>query len=252
MEVKGVTHLKNVLDRTYNYINFRSRTMPETHNSSNVFRHFICSTTISGTPVIPKIWQFNEWSMGVNNAFYNEDSLKDKFVFPIISCNNSELVPKRTADPIIGYLMGDTPCNRNSTTKGVKTPNGFVYYGCGGFLLDSDFNPLLILGGEYTCVQHHPEHYIRRILNPVCIINPVVFSKEDVISKYIVKKVIPFLSDYKVAEYTSDIYRDKRMKVIISPEISKFVKSPAKPNTDFEEELWKIAEENIDEILRDI
>lgn len=251
MNIRGTTHLKKILCYTYDYTSYRSRLMPAHHALPNIFGHSLCSTIISGMPVIPRVWQFRQYH---TETVTNKSSIEDvarKLVFPIIPCNNSSLVQKRTADPILGYLLGEIPCDSVSTVKGVKAPSGDIYYGSGGFLLDQNLTPLLILGIEYEYINEGSTTWGRSPVCPVCVINPVVFSRDDLMSKYIVKKVIPAISDYSAAaELWNPLgLKDKRMKTIITQEISNFVESTVEPKGDINEDLWKVAEENINEIL---
>lgn len=248
MDIRGTTHLKTVLSRTYDYINYRSRRMLQDHYLSNIFGHSLCSTIISGVPVIPRVWQFTQYHIEATGDKRTPEEVARKLVFPIIPCYDISPIQKRTADPILGYLLGEIPCDRGATVKQVITPSGDRYYGGGGFLLDQNFTPLLILGIEYEYINQGLT-WKRSPLCPVCVINPVVFSRDDLMSKYIVKKVIPAISDYTVGEYNIMEIKDRRMKTVITQEISNFVESTVEPKGDINEDLWKVAEENINEIL---
>ena len=68
----------------------------------------------------------------------------------------------------------------------VKTEKGTDYIGGTGLIFDQDWNPLMMTGMEIYHFYNEP------VLYPVLYVSPEVFSREDSISRAIVKKLIPW------------------------------------------------------------
>lgn len=248
MEIKGTTHFRQALEQMYlsRYPNSVSRD----YNYSHIYGQNLVTLKIDGKWIIPVAKDFKELLLiaDLDRNSQLEDFNFERYVIPLIPENNyirSNGVSKRTADPLIKFLL--TPNGMPfESVRTVRTPTGLVYYGGSGFILDNQFNPLVIFAIEYD----YPEGKAVK-LNPICIINPEVFKKEDIVSKYIVKKMIPLLSDYdaRLSWDYEDRYKDVKMKMVITHEISKFIERPAKPVGFLDNELWKCAENNIIEML---
>lgn len=240
MEVKGTTHLKIALHRIYN-------TGQHHHNSftfgvsPNIYHHNLCTLKVSDRTIVPMAWEFSNFMSAVEVSGINGEPLEDKFIFPLVVTDIPNVI-KRTADPIIGHLLSYGTTQRQ-TIKTASTPNGVKYHGGSGYIFDSEFTPLVIFGGEYIFTEKY-----RKRCNPVCVINPVVFQRDDLVSKYIVKKLIPYISDFKVSSFGSLSWESYDMKLIITPEIVKFMDSPSKPVNNLDKALWDCAKEYLNEI----
>lgn len=239
MDIKGITHLKRVIYRIYQtrYPN----TPMDTRNISHVYGHYLSTVKASDKFIIPMAYYYPGFNFGVNDL---AEGTFEKLVFPIVP--GERQYTKRTADPLIGYLLYTRVLNMGTVLK-CSITNGQTYYGGEGFILDSDYNPLVIFGavcsGELSVLVRH---------SPISVINPVVFSRDDAVSKYIVKKLIPFMSDFDILGSFGtnyDEWKDTKMKTLITDEISKFVVSPSRPSGDYTKELWDIAEDSLPEIL---
>lgn len=237
MEIKGITHLKRAMGSLYN-VYYTNKKYNPTH-TSNIYSNMLCPSKISGRLVIPVL--FNSF-FGVDmcNLYRQKEEDIPKYIIPIIP-DDRFLALKRTADPIFGFLFTQRD-HHNVTVLGVKTSTGGRYYGHKGCVFDRNMTPLVIFGTEF-------DFETKGKLNdyPVCVINPIVFQRDDIVSKYIVKKLIPYLSEAEI--WLSGNGKTDRVKVIISNDINKFIEKPAKPTPNLDSDLWKCAEENIDEIL---
>lgn len=247
MEVKGTTHLREALKNIYLRSGNYFITGPYLGgNNQHIYSNTLCSANIAGRTILPMMLESSEFLDSVDYVV-NSDHRSgpvDRIVYPIIFLRNViPTVVKKTADPLVGFLLGNRSRDRNSTIRSVRTKisGGDYYYGGSGYILDKDLTPLMILGVEYKI-----EGNTWKRENPVCVINPLVFQREDIVSKYIVKKVIPLLSDYDVEESLLT-YTNKKMKVIISDEISRFMKSPVSPAHTTDKDLWDCIKENIEE-----
>ena len=69
----------------------------------------------------------------------------------------------------------------------VITEKGTDYIGGTGLIFDQDWNPLMMTGMEI-----YRFFYDKPVLYPVLYVSPEVFSREDSISRAIVKKLIPW------------------------------------------------------------
>lgn len=97
--------------------------------------------------------------------------------------NNNYPVERRTANAVFkSFQMGDT---RDRLVK-ITTNNGEVYYGGNGYILDKDYN-LLILYTLHGVMGDRLLHYkTGRIY-----VNPKVFVSNGLVEKGIIKTVIP-------------------------------------------------------------
>lgn len=239
MEVKGTTHLKNALNFIYNYHD-------SSYNSYNnflrthIYGHNLVTVKVDNRLIVPMAIDFYRCIHDVTSYI---KAGYEKHVFPLVPVRNMPCwacTVKRTADPLIGFLLMGRMSSQESL-RTAKTHSGEAYYGSGGCILDKDYTPLIVFAME---IGYSDGKVI--MLSPVCIINPLVFQRDDLMSKYIVKKVIPLLSDYTTGNQR---FKDSRIKVVISHEISKFIETPARPVGSIDKELWKCAEANVNEML---
>lgn len=236
MEVRGTTHLRNALSRMYNtFTPHTERYKDEFH--THVYGHWLQSIELCGKTIIPIAKDFKKYN-GALDANCNTEA--KTLVFPLIP-KAYPYISKRTADPLVGYLLTER-CHPDETMKTVTNSDDEKYYGGSGFILDSDMVPLVIFGIEYDFNAPH------KTKSPICIINPVVFQRDDIVSKYIVKKMIPMMSDYRASGYYCN-YEDNRIKLLITPMIEEFVLEVAKPNGHIDYALWECATNNLEEIL---
>jgi hypothetical protein len=127
------------------------------------------------------------------------------------------------------------------------TSTGFVYYGQRGMFLDSDYNILFLCTCTFKEVQ---EGECLEVDKVNIYINPKVFSSNDLLSKAIIKALIPFYSEYVVNIHT--LYKSgqrvrstlncKKATLIIEDVTSKYIHSTIKPKNDsINEELNNLA-----------
>lgn len=100
---------------------------------------------------------------------------------------------RSTADSIIGTFtdyFDDRFCK-------VTTSKDVTFYGGSGAIFDQNWNPLILCGYNIklssTAKQAGTENEIFESINPVVYVSPCVFTNTDIISKAILKKIIPFL-----------------------------------------------------------
>lgn len=95
----------------------------------------------------------------------------------------------KTSDSVIRHLLA-TPYN-NRLVK-VKMPSGLILYGGKGLILDSNFKPLLLC--TVKCHKAAASESCKIVVDSAVVhVNPIVFlDSTSLISKSIVKKVIPF------------------------------------------------------------
>lgn len=250
MEVRGTTHLRDALFNLYESSIFHTNSSNR-FSRTHIYGQNLVTVKIDNRWIIPIARDFRGFMNQVESDTVNpfvDDLNISKYVLPLVPAythTNWPCTVKRTADPLMGFLLYGR-MHSNETLRTAKTPTGETYYGSSGCVFDSNLTPLVVFAMEMT----YPEGKATK-LNPVCIINPKVFQREDILSKYIVKKVIPLLSDYSLSGRYNDVtwYKDKKMKTVISHEISKFIEKPAKPVGFLDNELWKCAEANLNEML---
>lgn len=153
---------------------------------------------------------------------------------------------KKTSDSIISALFRQQSWYgyRNSF-RYIDTTKGYGYYGGKGLILADDYKPLLVCGYEMRAILGGYEY-----INPMCFISPDVFTRDDMVSKCIVKKVIPYYSSlemYSSSDRNGNYCPNHRIKVIISSEIDGFIHRAVAPlGTDVNDALYNILASNIE------
>lgn len=141
-----------------------------------------------------------------------------------------------------------TIANLDTTTSrlvSVETSKGAKYYGGGGIILDKFYKPLMLCGylvlvdlSKTTC----------EITQQACYITPRVFTSNDIISKAIVKKCIPFISNnFMNNSTTRALDLTPCLPRIIIEGIDHYFKTPTECNKDLENintDIWDFLNKN--------
>lgn len=147
--------------------------------NNNVFNLFL-RVDISGPEIdVPLMWKYKV-EEGLLSNYNQPNSLKE---MAVALFENSHPQSRRTANAIFKtFQMND---NRNRLMK-ITTNTGEVYYGGNGYILDKDYN-LLILYTLHGVMEDRILHYkTGRIY-----VNPKVFVSKGIVEKGIIKTVIP-------------------------------------------------------------
>lgn len=108
--------------------------------------------------------------------------------------SSTELVAKTAESVIRTALNSSIPFICINTTKGYK------YYGGNNIMLNNDFKPLYITG-DICYIKKDTEGRSIEVKYPVCYIDPRVFSSKDMVSRFIINKMIPFIANSYVTNY---------------------------------------------------
>lgn len=147
--------------------------------NNNVFNLFL-KVDISGPEIdVPLMCKYRV-EEGLLDNFNHSNSLKE---VAITLFENSHPQSRRTANAIFKtFQMND---NRDRLIK-ITTNTGEVYYGGNGYILDKDYN-ILILYTLHGVMEDRILHYkTGRIY-----VNPKVFVSNGIVEKGIIKTVIP-------------------------------------------------------------
>lgn len=121
----------------------------------------------------------------------------------------------------------------------IDTGKGYGYNGINGVVLDDDFNPLIICCNVYDIVGTR-----MKSCGPVCFISPRVFSNTDILSKFIVKNIIPNIHNVSVGTF--------KPSVLITDRIDEFINKPKAPvDMDFNESIYSVLENHLNEIVNE-
>lgn len=104
----------------------------------------------------------------------------------------TEIKSKRTVSTCL-KCINELPIGRIAE---IVTSKGERYYGAKGLILDHNREPLLMGVVRYRLSglgEYIPTHYI-----PKVYISPKVFSNKDMISKAIIKHLVPQLAEYNI------------------------------------------------------
>lgn len=160
---------------------------------------------------------------------------------------------RRTADSIIQSI---NRCPSNLRLTNIKTSKGLDYYGGQGLIFDEYWNPIMLCGFIIN-IDRINRHIT--VVRPVCYISPVVLERNDILSKAIVKKVIPYISTYGVSVpsilrsssyLTFDSTRFRNVPVTIEF-INDYFISPASPTVieGLDDSIWDFLSENVNDLI---
>lgn len=160
---------------------------------------------------------------------------------------------RRTADSIIQSI---NKCPASLRLSNIKTSKGLDYYGGQGLIFDEHWNPLILCG--FT-INIDRTNKLITVLKPVCYVSPVVFENNDLLSKAIVKKVIPYISMngvsvppiFRLRSYILFSY-DRFSNVPVTIEyINDYFTTPARPSIieGFDDSIWDFLTDNVNDLI---
>lgn len=169
---------------------------------------------------------------------------------------------RKTADSIIKSI---NRCSRNRRLAHIKTCKGLDYYGGQGLIFDELWNPFMVCG---FIINVDGINKTMSVVRPVCYVSPTVFVNGDILSKAIVKKVIPYISLHGISvHYTyrgmipfNNTNEFRNVTVTIAP-IKGFIVSPTKPGTiksldgkpdtieNLDNSIWEFLRKNISDLI---
>ena len=160
---------------------------------------------------------------------------------------------RKTADYIIQSI---NRCPSNLRLANIKTSKGLDYYGGQGLIFDEHWNPLMLCG---FIINIDRINRTITVVRPVCYVSPIVFELNDILSKAIVKKVIPYMSMRGVAVPAVFIRsscliinsnRFRNVPVTIES-INDYFTSPASPNVieNLDSSIWDFLLENVNDLV---
>lgn len=140
---------------------------------------------------------------------------------------------KRTANSVLKSMFTENSAVYRLTE--VTTNKGETYYGCKGIIMDANKRVLFMV-----TFNEEPFENRLKLTGVNLYINPSVFLNDDLISKAIVKKIIPFFIENEYIVYTppsvvngfNDSGRDRvprKVKIILEDPTDKFFRTPSVP-----------------------
>jgi hypothetical protein len=164
--------------------------------NNNVFNLFL-RVDISGPEIdVPLMCKYNV-EEGLLSNYNQPNSLKE---MAVALFENSYPQSRRTANAIFKTLqINDT---RDRLMK-ITTNNGEVYYGGNGYILDKDYNILIL----YTLHGVIGEDRILHYKTGRIYVNPKVFVSNGLIEKGIIKTVIPAFVQEGIRVDTSNLIK---------------------------------------------
>ena len=166
---------------------------------------------------------------------------------------------RKTADSIIQSI---NRCSRNRRLAHIKTCKGLDYYGGQGIIFDELWNTLMVCG---FIINVNGINKTISIVRPVCYVSPTIFVNGDILSKAIIKKVIPYISLHGISvpyrdRIPSNTNEFRNVTVTITP-IKGFIVSPTKPGTiksldkkpdtieNLDDSIWEFLRKNISDLI---
>lgn len=156
---------------------------------------------------------------------------------------------RKTADSIIQSI---NRCSRGRRLTHIKTCKGLDYYGGQGLIFDELWNPFMVCG---FIINVDGINRAISVVRPVCYVSPTIFVNGDILSKAIIKKVIPYISLHGISVPVRDIAlfntnEFRNVSVTIAP-IKGFIVSPTKPGTieNLDNSIWEFLRKNISDLV---
>lgn len=166
---------------------------------------------------------------------------------------------RKTADSIIQSI---NRCSRVRRLAHIKTYKGLDYYGGQGLIFDELWNPFMVCG---FIINVDGINKTVSVVRPVCYVSPTVFVNGDILSKAIIKKIIPYISLHGISVPVRDrallnTTEFRNVSVTIAP-IKGFIISPTKPGTiksldrepdtieNLDNSIWEFLRKNISDLI---
>lgn len=228
--------------------------------NNNVFNLFL-RVDISGPEIdVPLMCKYRV-EKGLLDNFNHSNSLKE---VAVTLFENSHPQSRRTANAIFkAFQMND---NRDRLIK-ITTNTGEVYYGGNGYILDKDYN-ILILYTLHGVMEDRILHYkTGRIY-----VNPKVFVSNGIVEKGIIKTVIPAFVQEGIMIDTGNIrvtsqeitmpirneygsfagYTSPIPEIVVADVTDRFIVKPKKPipSTFSNEAMNDYLLEHLDEVVQ--
>ena len=154
-------------------------------------------------------------------------------IYPLVVSSSDE---KKAPDTILRRLFS---IDDSYGLIRVITAKGTDYIGGTGLIFDQNWNPLMMTGMEIYHFYDNP------VLYPVLYVSPEVFSREDSISRAIVKKLIPWYGRNFVYSSIFENYNtccSKTICIKIEDFSHMFIK-PRPPRLSFNEDIRELCSE---------
>lgn len=228
------------------------------HQNNTVFSKFFEVTVpYNGECFIPILGLSNtlsciqDWFASVAPAQFT------KFSYPLYVGGEET---RKTADSIIQSI---NRCSRGRRLAHIKTCKGLDYYGGQGLIFDELWNPFMVCG---FIINVDGINRTMSVVRPVCYVSPTVFVNGDILSKAIIKKVIPYISlhgisvPYRGRIPFNNTNEFRNVSVTIAP-IKGFIVSPTKPGTiksldrepdtieNLDNSIWEFLRKNISDLV---
>lgn len=160
---------------------------------------------------------------------------------------------KKTGDSIIQSI---NRCPKSLRLTNIKTSKGLDYYGGQGLIFDEHWSPLMLCGFLIN-IDRINRHI--NIINPICYVTPKVFENNDILSKTIIKKVIPFISMKRVSvpevlRYNGTCAYNSSSFInipVIVKSVDNYFSSPSSPTEieGLDNSIWNFLSENANDLI---
>lgn len=220
------------------------------YEDNNIYsRFFEIIVPCEGTCFIPVLGMRATLNL-IRYRFEQESPQPIKISYPLYV---GAIDTKRTADSIIQSI---NKCPAKARLRNIKTSKGLDYYGGQGLIFDENWAPLMICG---SIIDIDKEDRRISIKHPICYVSPSVFENNDLLSKAIIKKIIPFISSKSIlipeairnspnVYYRSSDFCD--IPVTIKP-LGEYFRTPLFLNNkeDVSSSIWEFLSTNITDLL---
>lgn len=203
-----------------------------------------------GECFIPKL-QYRELCNKLLDWLDSNPEAPLKVSYPLFVGGTEE---KKTGDSVIQSI---NRCNKLMRLSHIVTTKERDYYGGNGLIFTDRWNPIFMIG---FIINIDKENRKITFKHPICYVSPRVFIEKDILSKTMIKKIIPHISSRGALSPTwiTGNYHYRISSEIIPflgvPVVVKYLENyfqtpvqPSNPNT-FNEDIWEFLKENEEQV----
>lgn len=237
---------------------------PPKFDEFEIFSKFVKVDLTSSVIEVPCVFKYIvEYALkdNLDNEKKQLPLVKDLFI-PLVSCDDDETAVRGSSPAIRKFFRDTSPCCGLSK----KAVGESIYYGGEGFIAYKDLTPLVMFTLK---IQRDPgTAYKYTPIRQVVHINPTVYERDDILSKYVKSKLIsgcvelkrkvenlryPYMYNLSdPAQLFSSTKLSHDFQIIIE-DFSDFFVSPNVPNATFDsEKVNAMLCDDLEEVLSEI
>lgn len=214
------------------------------YESNSLFKLFFETTIKPGINFIPVLNLFKTIT-AINEWLQTDGNKEERPLIISMPLYTTKSVKKSGSEQCLRAIANINTLTSRLIT--VTTPKGTKYYGGGGIILNEFCEPLMLCGYSVFVDLNKTNC---KVIQQVCYVAPRVFLSNDMLSKAIIKKCIPFISTNSMNNTTTrQLNLTPSLPRIIIEGIDHHFKTPNSYNQNLENintDIWDFLNNNKD------